>query len=256
MIDPVPVRATGTFVKRSVPACLRASFASIWVHKMPAKNAPPVIVTPDATIDLQWVDGRLRIAGPDKEPQTEIVRADEAVIGFRFQPAAAAAWLGVPMSELVGRRVPLEEVVGAGRARRIVAKVRVDDDLDELVRALENAVAAATPAVKTDSAMRAAYAMIEQSIPADAPLIPYLLRALSMSERSLRRRFDESFGYGPKTLDRILRYQRYSRLSRRAGRSASDLAAEAGYSDQAHLVRESRRLTGSTPGQLQRLLLA
>jgi len=32
------------------------------------------------------------------------------------------------------------------------------------------------------------------------------------------------------------------------------LAAEAGYADQAHLVRESRRLTGSTPGQFEQLV--
>jgi len=31
-------------------------------------------------------------------------------------------------------------------------------------------------------------------------------------------------------------------------------AVEAGYSDQAHLVRENRRLTGSTPRQFARML--
>ncbi|MER8384766.1 helix-turn-helix domain-containing protein [Mesorhizobium sp. M0166] len=72
--------------------------------------------------------------------------------------------------------------------------------------------------------------------------------------RTLRRRFDESFGYGPKTLDRILRYQRFLRLSSHSNSSTAMLAAEAGYSDQAHLVRESRRLTGGTPRQIHHLL--
>jgi AraC-like DNA-binding protein len=71
-----------------------------------------------------------------------------------------------------------------------------------------------------------------------------------MSERTLRRRFDESFGYGPKTLDRILRFQRYRRLARQPDASTAVLAVEAGYADQAHLVRESRRLMGVTPQQL------
>jgi AraC-like DNA-binding protein len=73
-------------------------------------------------------------------------------------------------------------------------------------------------------------------------------------ERTLRRRFDDVFGYGPKTLDRILRYQRYLRLAENSTESASILALESGYSDQAHLIRESRRLTGSPPGALNRLV--
>jgi AraC-like DNA-binding protein len=75
-----------------------------------------------------------------------------------------------------------------------------------------------------------------------------------MSERTLRRRFDESFGYGPKTLDRILRYQRFLGLARASTGSAAMLAVDAGYSDQPHLVRESRRLTGSTPRELERIV--
>lgn len=80
------------------------------------------------------------------------------------------------------------------------------------------------------------------------------MRALGMSERTLRRRFDESFGYGPKTLDRILRCQRFLWLANRSAGSTAILAAEAGYSDQAHLIRECRRLTGSTPQRMHRLL--
>ena len=80
------------------------------------------------------------------------------------------------------------------------------------------------------------------------------MRKLGLGERTLRRRFEEAFGYGPKTLDRILRFQRFLTLVRdpRAP-SAAGLAAEAGYADQAHLIRESRRLAGSTPREIARL---
>ncbi|TGT34837.1 helix-turn-helix domain-containing protein, partial [Mesorhizobium sp. M8A.F.Ca.ET.165.01.1.1] len=70
-------------------------------------------------------------------------------------------------------------------------------------------------------------------------------------ERTLRRRFDDTFGYGPKTLDRILRFHRFRRLQRQqSDASTALLAIEAGYADQAHLIRESRRLTGVTPTAL------
>ena len=64
-------------------------------------------------------------------------------------------------------------------------------------------------------------------------------------------RFEESFGYGPKTLDRILRFHRFRRLRQASGNaSTAVLAVEAGYADQAHLIRESRRLSGITPSAL------
>ena len=40
-------------------------------------------------------------------------------------------------------------------------------------------------------------------------------RALGVSERQLRRRFADAVGYGPKTLARVLRFQRFLALARR-----------------------------------------
>jgi len=220
---------------------------------MEAANAPPIVITPDATIDLQWIGGTFRVAGPDKDPQTEVLPAGEVVIGFRFHPAAAAAWLGVPLVELVGQRLPLEDLWGR-RARRLAGRVRVNDSPGRLLSSLPQAVAEENASTGTDAPMRAAYDLIERGVPPEALLVPWLMRVLDMSERTLRRRFDENFGYGPKTLDRILRYQRFLRLSSRSAGSTAVLASEAGYSDQAHLVRESRRLTGSTPRQIHRIL--
>lgn len=254
MMKAVPVLATGTFQERPAAPLLRGIFAATWVHQMPETKAQPIIVTPDGTIDLQWINGRFRVAGPDKDPQTEILPAATTVIGFRFRPAAAAAWLGVPASELLGGRPALDDLWGA-QARRLTDEVRGLQDIVGLVGALERAIARRAPA-SIDKAMGAAYALIEAGPPPGVPLLAWLGRALAMSERTLRRRFDESFGYGPKTLDRILRYQRFLRLAPVSKSSTAMLAAEAGYSDQAHLVRESRRLSGSTPRQHERIMSA
>lgn len=253
MTQPVPAQATGSFDERAPTERLRSSFAAVWVHEMDPAGAPPMVVMPDATVDLEWIGGGFRIAGPDKEPKTEILASSDVVVGFRFHPAAAAAWFGVPLMELVGQRMPLDDLWGA-RARRLASRVRIRDDVEGLVSALENAVAGEMMPRALDRQMQAAYGLIERGPPPGAPLVPWLMRALEVSERTLRRRFDESFGYGPKTLDRILRYQRFLKLANRSTGSTAVLAAEAGYSDQAHLIRESRRLTGSTPQQMHRLL--
>jgi AraC-like DNA-binding protein len=253
LMDPVLAQTTGRFHRQVPSVRLQGGFASIWAHQMDAASAPPVIITPDATIDLQWIGGSFRVAGPDRDPQTETLSAGEIVIGFRFHPAAAAAWLGVPIVELVGERLPLEDLWGK-RARHLASRVHVSDCLVDMLSSLESVVAGEAMSNELNARMRAAHVMIERGVPPDAPLVPYLMRALGMSERTLRRRFDENFGYGPKTLDRILRYQRFLRLSSRSRGTTAVHASEAGYADQAHLVRESRRLTGSTPRQVDRLL--
>jgi AraC-like DNA-binding protein len=253
MIDPVLAKATGSYHCQVPSAQLRDSFASVWIHRMDAASAPPIIIMPDATIDLQWIGGTFRVAGPDRDPQTEILSAGEVVIGFRFHPAAAAAWLGVPIGELVGQRLLLEALWGK-RAQGLANRVRVQEDLQGLLSSLEEAMAEENASSETDVLMQAAYGLIERGVPPEASLIPWLTHALDMSERTLRRRFADNFGYGPKTLDRILRYQRFLQLSSQSKSPTAILAIQAGYADQAHLVRESRRLTGSTPRQIDRLL--
>ena len=75
--------------------------------------------------------------------------------------------------------------------------------------------------------------------------------ALGIGDRQLRRRFADAVGYGPKTLERVLRFQRFLGLAAREARpDLAWLALEAGYADQAHLTRECTRLAGLPPAAL------
>jgi hypothetical protein len=74
MTKPVPAKATGYLPERPAPPFLRGTFSSTWIHRVPEASAPPVIVTPDGTIDVQWIDRMFRIAGPDKDPVIEHLR--------------------------------------------------------------------------------------------------------------------------------------------------------------------------------------
>jgi methylphosphotriester-DNA--protein-cysteine methyltransferase len=77
---------------------------------------------------------------------------------------------------------------------------------------------------------------------------------IGLSVRQLRRRCHAAVGYGPKTLQRILRFRRFvARIDR--DQHLGDLAAvaaETGYADQAHLTRECVTLAGLTPVALAR----
>jgi AraC-like DNA-binding protein len=80
-----------------------------------------------------------------------------------------------------------------------------------------------------------------------APPVRDLARQADLSERQLRRRVEVAVGYPPRTLARILRFQRFldaARSSPSPRRDLARLAAETGYADQAHLTRDSRQLAG------------
>jgi methylphosphotriester-DNA--protein-cysteine methyltransferase len=77
---------------------------------------------------------------------------------------------------------------------------------------------------------------------------------LELSERQFRRRCQAAVGYGPRTLQRVLRFRRFVSAVD-AGPlpgGLADAALVAGYADQPHLTRECVRLSGLTPQGLVR----
>lgn len=235
----------GHYAETLVPPSLRGIFACQWMHVLPADATDsPLLVVPDGSIDLQWIDGVVRVAGPDRQPHAEALRPGARVLGLRFHPGAAVTWLGIHMDALTDRRVSLADLWGA-RAACLAA-----DSPAQFVHRV-----AARPAVNLapDAAMAEAFCLLKSGVaPADSPL-RWLSERLQQPERTLRRRFVQHFGYGPQTLARLLRYQRFLQLAR-AEPSAplAHLAVEAGYADQPHLARESRRLAGRPPSALPR----
>jgi transcriptional regulator GlxA family with amidase domain len=71
---------------------------------------------------------------------------------------------------------------------------------------------------------------------------------LGVTARHLRRAFTESVGIGPKEFARTVRLQRAVRTASTTSNDWGQIAADAGYYDQAHLIADFRELVGLTPG--------
>lgn len=72
--------------------------------------------------------------------------------------------------------------------------------------------------------------------------------AAGVSERQLARLFARYLGVPPKTAARVLRFQSTMRaLMRDPGCALAEVAAAAGYFDQAHFIKDFRRMTGGLP---------
>lgn len=75
-----------------------------------------------------------------------------------------------------------------------------------------------------------------------------LAREVGWSHKHLITRFTQQVGLAPKAVARLVRFDRVLRALERPGAPGWErIAAEAGYADQPHLVREFRAFTGLTP---------
>ncbi|HEY8980763.1 MAG TPA: helix-turn-helix transcriptional regulator [Streptomyces sp.] len=215
----------------------RLSGAVVWTST-PEVSAVGGAVLPDGCMDLLWSEGRLLVAGPDTRAY---VPGGPGVFwaGVRFYPGTAPALLGVPACELRDQRVELADLWPAAEVRRLAARVSAAPDvateLEDL--ALERAVTPDPLLTRLVTGLDAGRS------------VSGIADELGLGARQLHRRSLKAFGYGPKTLARILRMRRALALLRK-GVPAAETAARAGYADQAHLTREVRELTGETPGRL------
>jgi AraC-like DNA-binding protein len=80
-----------------------------------------------------------------------------------------------------------------------------------------------------------------------------LASELGWSRKHLITRFHEQVGLAPKTMARIIRFDRVVALIRIAdGMTWTDIALRCGYYDQAHLIHDFNQFAGSTPAEFVR----
>jgi AraC-like DNA-binding protein len=266
------------------PEALRGAVACLWVSITPeaadqadqvdeadqtgqTDQAAPAnqavrsgLVLPDACSDLIWEQGvGAYVAGPDTGPARPMIKAGTVIVGVRFRPSAGGQVLKTPLSEIANQRVPLADLLPPA-ARRLPSALDPEEAAGRILAITGALVVDGTP----DPAMaRAAVLLRDPAARAEA-----VAAEVGLSERQFRRRSQAAVGYGPKTLQRVLRFHQFVRLLDAApgpappsppappapGRAAPpDLAALAirvGYADQAHLTRECSALSGLTPARL------
>jgi AraC-like DNA-binding protein len=228
------------------PAALRHAVACAWAQVTDSSAERAGLVLPDGCTDLIWEQGRgAYVAGPDTGPVATTMAAGTVVLGVRFRPSAGGPALGIPLSELRDLRADLADLRPA-QARQLTA-------------ALDPEVAAAqmldmTAALVADGAPDPEVTWAARLLRDPAARAEDVAAEVGLSLRQLRRRCQAAVGYGPKTLQRVLRFRRFVACvdARPDVLDLAAIAAEAGYADQAHLTRECGRLAGLTPAALAR----
>ena len=206
----------------------------------------------------------------EQEPHDESTRVDllgdrhsDVGRGFRVwrQRHGPAADLGavVDVAEFTDRYVELEtlgglDTLGAGLVEDVRAAMAPDpSDPDAQATARTLVEAALRPLLPVDDEgllVNAIVAAVEES--------PEILRVgqvcerFDLTERTLQRLTSRRLGLSPKWLIRRRRLHEAAGLMRLGETDLATVAAELGYTDQAHLTRDFRAATGMTPGAFAR----
>lgn len=195
-------------------------------------------ILPDACSDVIWhrQTGRLFVAGPDTRAH-ETALAPGELVGARFRTGRTPAALGVPADALRDERVGLDELWHPDRVRWLAGELGGTSSAEQAQDVLTRAVLDGVRHVP-DPAVPALLRLARSG-----QRVSTMAEVVGLTERQLHRRCLAAFGYGPKVLQRVLRFDDALRLAR-AGTSLADVAHRSGYADQAHLSREVRALAG------------
>ena len=193
--------------------------------------------------------GLATVSGMRSESYLREVSAPVRSVGVQLHPTACPLLLGAPADELAGRHWALEDFWGAAAARvrqQLLDGGRLERQLD-LFEAL---LAARVPRVH---ALHPAVALALERFTAGEP-VGEVVRASGRSHRAFIALFRRAMGLSPKVYCRLQRFQRVmGRLALDPAAPWSDVALDAGYSDQPHFGREFRELAGVTPGEYRAL---
>lgn len=240
--------STSTFTTRRPAGGLARYVSRYWLSLN--NTAPVYAALPDGCLDLVLEvttnSYRAWIYGSTTRPTAIPCTADTHYLGIRFRPGQSRHFITAAAREITDGREDLRTLMRFP-SERVAARIATEalfDDLDEiLLEALHRA-----PPVESyiDGVIR--YVDAHHG---DTRIDDFAVR-FGKSRRQMERMFLQTVGVPLKFFCTISRLRRAADLIvQPASCSLTNVAHDAGYSDQAHMTRDFTRLAGVSPGRLR-----
>jgi AraC-like DNA-binding protein len=251
----VSSRASG----RRVQSCTYAAtdalgdvVAAFWTARWDLRGQEPHVteLLSDPCVNFVFESGGThagsRIVGVWTRLWSRTLEGQGHVRGVKLRAGAVRAFVDMPAYRLANRIVQLSSVFGSETARLERGVLEPpDDDAFAHLRAwlLKRRIGA------REGPVQLAVAVVDR-IARDPEIttVERLATVAGLDRRSLQRLFREYVGASPKWVLRRNRLQEVAlRIERGEGPTLAALAAELGYTDQAHLARDFRSAVGRSP---------
>jgi AraC-like DNA-binding protein len=247
-------------------AALRGVVAAYWRVAGDPSDVPTSVILPDGHVEIVANFGDpVGLAAPgiiSEQPKRAVVgilshavrlryHGNVDTFGIRLHPAWAGALLGTKAAALTNRILALVEVsptIDRELAAAFAGDWRPERDDNRI--ALDRLFAARLLVTDgPDQQMVSAIKRLSQT--GRLPPVAEMARDLGLSPRQFQRRFRASVGVAPKQFVRVFRFARIWQMASMGPPDTwAKLAAEYGYADQAHMVREFRAHGSEPPTQV------
>jgi AraC-like DNA-binding protein len=220
-------------------------------HWLVSWDLPPgregsVTLLPHPCVNLVLDGGRLAVCGVGHELFTYVYRGTGRVFGVKFRPGGFLPFLGGPLSDITGIVLPAEQLWGpaaTGLAERMAAAPGVD----RLVALVEAFLRERRPPPdpQVEFVQRIVAALLHDRTIAR---VDDVTEMFNINPRTLQRLFQRYVGVSPKwVLRRYRLHEAAAALAREQHRPWAEVAADLGYFDQSHFIRDFTAAIGMTP---------
>lgn len=183
------------------------------------------------------------VAGPHAKSVVIDTRAQRWQAAVEFRHGGASRFFAMPMTEVSNQVVQVQDVWrsdGTSLRERLL-----DARTPESRFSVFEEVLLEHLSLRFDPAIHYAMTALRVGVPVSEVAV-----RLGLSPRTLERRFSSQVGLGPKQFARVHRLQRVLRAVRRSSKPEwCALAAEHGYTDQAHMIHDFQDLAGIRPSE-------
>ncbi|WP_371480682.1 DUF6597 domain-containing transcriptional factor [Kitasatospora sp. NBC_00315] len=253
VLRPTAAAARYELLRQDPAADLAAQVEFHWIVRWDLRGRAPHVqkVLSHPNVHLVFEEPRPTVYGVQRGVFSRRLSGAGRVLGTKFRPGAFRPLLGSPVAALADRAVPAAELFGPA--------------VTEAGRAVLGAAEPAGMAALAEEFLRSVLPEphpVAREVADIVALIteaPALLRvdqvaaACGLSVRTLQRLFAEYVGASPKwVLRRARLHEAATRAEEGAGIDWAALAADLGYADQAHLVRDFTATVGSPPARYAR----
>ena len=227
----------------------------VWRRELPCSFIPLIINfgTPFTIRDAPDSEARYGsfAAGVYAGPVIVGSQGSAHCLQVNFSPIGALRFFRIAQSEIAGRTLALDDLLGSG-GNMLVEELRDAPDWHHRFALLDRFIAVRFEKAREPHAMvrQVWHGLVKRH---GAVSVGALAKEADVSRRHLAKLFRAEIGATPKTMARILRFEHARTMARNVPRLGwADLAYTAGYADQAHLVREFREMSGLSPSDLLR----
>ncbi len=232
----------------SPPPALVPFVDRFW-YRGPDDSADPSVdhrILPDGCLDIVVGPRHAIVVGAMTRPILVPPVHGAGLLGVRFRPGMATAFLQCPAAALTDDRAPLEAVWrdGAEVADYVGSALGTGQAVARLAETLTARLS------RIAEVPRDLVVAVERIMSRGGRIdVSRLAASLGVTRQHLARRFAAHVGVTPKTFCRVVRLWTVLRSTNGGRVNWAALAADLGYSDQSHLVAEFRSLTGLTPSR-------